>query len=534
MNSSPYPVQEVDIDTDHWEQLEQDGQYHAAAQQELQDLRQRFQELSRQMSQMGASSSGHAHTSSERTPTPPSLGSDNPAEDKHVRTMMYTIWKQKIAVWRRQVQGRVPTERQASMIAQELRGKCAETIWMGLSCDSDICHVDGLTRIQDLLDKFFMGDMAATVSHRIDEAMAYRRSKDQPLDDFIRNLRLKLQNLDEVGEVLPVRIRANLLLKNANITEMEKAVVLATTGRTMEFNAIADALLLIFGQPTKPERDHPESGMMGYTRPNSNRVPPPSNKGGKGGKGKGGRGFRSWNLSNTCLNCFQPGHVAAECKNETVCTRCKQTGHRWRECPTLSHQGNTCTEELVENQYICNTTFEESYYVIDDREAWLFGIIDSGCTRSVACDKWLKEFEKYTKSYHERLPPVKGRAFVFGGSSVRHHELFNVELKINVFGMETTIDVSIISGQATPLLVSKKQLSLWKTVIHVETGRVEMLLNGKRVTFISPETKAGLQLLPIDARQAGQVGVNVKPGGYEVNMLIDDMGQEHKFDDNGN
>ena len=61
-----------------------------------------------------------------------------------------------------------------------------------------------------------------------------------------------------------------------------------------------------------------------------------------------------------------------------------------------------------------------------------------------------------------------------------------------------------------------------------------MLLNGKRVTFISPETKAGLQLLPIDARQAGQVGVNVKPGGYEVNMLIDDMGQEHKFDDNGN
>ena len=120
---------------------------------------------------------------------------------------------------------------------------------MGLSCDSDICHVDGLTQIQDILDKFFMGDMAATVSHRIDKAMAYRRGKDQPLDDFIRHVRLNLQNLDEVGEVLPVRIRVNLLLKNANITEMEKAVVLATTGRTMEFNAIADALLLILVSP---------------------------------------------------------------------------------------------------------------------------------------------------------------------------------------------------------------------------------------------------------------------------------------------
>ena len=122
MNSSPYPVQEVDIDTDHWEQFEEDGHYHAAAQQELQDLRQRAQELSRQMSQMGPSSSGHVHTSSERAPTPPSIASDNPAEDKHVTRMMYTIWKQKIAEWQRQVDGHVPIERQASMIARELRG----------------------------------------------------------------------------------------------------------------------------------------------------------------------------------------------------------------------------------------------------------------------------------------------------------------------------------------------------------------------------------------------------------------------------
>ena len=85
---------------------------------------------------------------------------------------------------------------------------------------------------------------------------------------------------------------------------------------------------------------------------------------------------------------------------------------------------------------------------------------------------------------------------------MQHHELFNLELKMTVFGMETTIDVSIISGQATPLLVSKKKISVWKTVIHVKTGHVEMLLNGKRFTFISPEAKAGLQLLPMDAAKS--------------------------------
>ena len=116
---------------------------------------------------------------------------------------------------------------------------------------------------------------------------------------------------------------------------------------------------------------------------------------------------------------------------------------------------------------------------------------------------------QYTKSYHGRLPHVNGRAFVCGGLLERHHKLFTVELKINVFGMETTIGGNIISSQATPLLVSKKQVSLWKTVIHVETGRVEMLRNGKRVNFISPERKEGRQLLPIDARQVGQFGANV-------------------------
>ena len=54
MNSFPYHVQEVDIDTDHWEQFKEDGQYYAGAQQELSDQRQRVQELSQQMSQMGA------------------------------------------------------------------------------------------------------------------------------------------------------------------------------------------------------------------------------------------------------------------------------------------------------------------------------------------------------------------------------------------------------------------------------------------------------------------------------------------------
>ena len=59
-----------------------------------------------------------------------------------------------------------------------------------------------------------------------------------------------------------------------------------------------------------------------------------------------------------------------------------------------------------------------------------------------------------------------------------------------------------------------------------------MLLNERRITFISPELNTGLQVLPIDTGHIGQVGVNLKPGGFEVNMLIDDMVVDNNFNDN--
>jgi len=231
-------VQQVDIDVDdHWGPYEHQGEHHDAARLRMERLQQMVQELSQQVQQMGVQATQQVQqlqqqmgtqgvqqaARRDKIPTPPSLGSDKPEEDKHITTMVYTIWKRKIAVWIRQVEGLVPAERQAAMIAQELRGKSAETIWMGLNSDTDICHVDGLTRIQTLLDKHFLGDMTATITQRIDEAMSYKRSPTQPLDDFIRTLKLKLQNLDEVGEVLPMRVRANLLLTNSNMSETHLA-----------------------------------------------------------------------------------------------------------------------------------------------------------------------------------------------------------------------------------------------------------------------------------------------------------------------
>ena len=63
---------ELDIDTAHWEQYEQDGRYHEAQQVELESLKKKVQELTQLVGQLGSASSGQTGARAEKVPTAPS------------------------------------------------------------------------------------------------------------------------------------------------------------------------------------------------------------------------------------------------------------------------------------------------------------------------------------------------------------------------------------------------------------------------------------------------------------------------------
>ena len=114
------------------------------------------------------------------------------------------------------------------------------------------------------------------------------------------------------------------------------------------------------------------------------------------------------------------------------------------------------------------------------------------------------------------------RSFVFGGSSTQHKELYVVNLKVDPFGIDTTFPISVIGGADTPLLVSKAQQATWHTVLRMQTGRIGMVIDGRRVDFVSPESPSGLMLIPIAGRQSRSVGLKVMPKkDYEVNVLME-------------
>ena len=111
---------------------------------------------------------------------------------------------------------------------------------------------------------------------------------------------------------------------------------------------------------------------------------------------------------------------------------------------------------------------------------------------------------------------------MFGGSSTQHKELYTVDLKVDPFGIATTFPISVIGGADTPLLVSKAQQATWHTILRMQTGRIAVMIEGRRVEFVSPESPSGLMLIPIAARQSRSVGLKVAPKkDYEVNVLME-------------
>jgi len=179
----------------------------------------------------------------EKLAEPPSFGSDDPEEDAKVTSKVYSIYWRKVEMWMALVEGRVEQIRCAALLAQKLKGKAANAVW--LNGGDFLTTQHGMATIKILLDKLYYGDQTAAVSTNVANILDYKRGKSS-MRDYCNEFRNRFQVLDQRGEAFPVRTRGHILLSNAGLTEDQQALVMATTGRGLSFIAISDALTLLF------------------------------------------------------------------------------------------------------------------------------------------------------------------------------------------------------------------------------------------------------------------------------------------------
>ena len=192
----------------------------------------------------------------EKLPEPPSLGSDDPEEDAKITSKMFTIYWLKIQMWIALVEGRIVPQRFPALIANRLKGKAADAVWLGGG--EALTQEGGLTLMKYLLDAVFFGDQTAAISNQVGQVLDFHRPAQMSLRDFCTEMRSRLQQLDSRGETIPAQTRGHILLTNAGLTADQRGLILATTQRNMGFNPISDAMCLLFGD-AKPRSSNANS-----------------------------------------------------------------------------------------------------------------------------------------------------------------------------------------------------------------------------------------------------------------------------------
>ena len=182
--------------------------------------------------------------SQEKLPEPPSLGSDEINEDNKITFKMFSMYWLKVQMLIALVEGRISPQRYPALIANHLKGKAADAVWLGGG--EALTKDGGLMLMKNLLEVVFYGDQTAAISSQVSDVFDFHRPSHMSLRDYSTEMRSRLRQLDARGEVIPPQTRGHILLNNAGLSADQRGLVLATTQRNMAFNPIADALCLLF------------------------------------------------------------------------------------------------------------------------------------------------------------------------------------------------------------------------------------------------------------------------------------------------
>ena len=155
-------------------------------------------------------------------------------------------------------------------------------------------------------------------------------------------------------------------------------------------------------------------------------------------------------------------------KAKSFCSGCGRKGHWHRdaECPK-----NANKDAAVKEVEVCHHVPME-VYSLRHEGAWLLGITDTACAKSVAGTSWLQQYsDEASKMGHTPSLARESEAFRFGTGKV-HYSSFYVKISFRMGSRVVTTKVSIINGDV-PLLLSKKALAQLGMIYDVAANRAD-------------------------------------------------------------
>ena len=397
----------------------------------------------------------------------------NPNEDDD-----YISWKNDVGIWKLVTD--LKEDKIGAAVYLALQGKARE-IARELKPE-DIGTKHGYDLILKVLDAVYLKDESTRAYCAFKEFYEFKRNSGENYSDFIIEHERRYNRLVQFKMELPEGVRAFFLLKAANMTEDSEKLARATA--KLEYNDMKDKVMKIFGDPGMREDSGgvpvvKEEVMYGYGYRSGDRGSTRGNfRGGYRGRGyRGGRGPGGKNQVNSngrgwrCYICDSTKHLARECPHKEDQEQVNMSVH----VTLLSSKPDKMQKSLI-------------------LESLGKGVLDSGCSKTVAGMLWLKEFiNTLSASEIDKVKESPSKSTFRFGDGIEAPSVKRVTIPIVVGDYDMSIDVEIVNNEI-PLLVSKGAMKQMKLSLDFDKDTVT-LANGKKIKLTC--TSSGHYCLPL-------------------------------------
>ena len=204
--------------------------------------------------------------------TCPTFGSKDKDEDKKLSAKDFMLWQRAVNLWASSC--RVPRRSLGVHAANSLSGLARETVLLDVAVD-DLATNQGVAKIMARLEPMYFGDRINYTINATLEFLSLRRGAS--MDDYVQQFRIGVEQLKVLGHRFQDELLSCMLLKGAGLTDTERALLLASTGRNLDSSTIAETLRNLFRKT--PVRDSAmvvedsESAMYANNANNKSRAP---------------------------------------------------------------------------------------------------------------------------------------------------------------------------------------------------------------------------------------------------------------------
>ena len=403
----------------------------------------------------------------------------------------YERWKEDLAIWH--MLSDLSNPKQAQFLYLSLKGKAKDAVG-DVKADQLEGNEEGIKLITDKLDNVFLKDINTRAFYAFQEFYEYKRASGDTFESFIVKFEQLHTKVSEFKMVLPDGVRAFFILRAANITSDNDKLV-RTTASELSYGQVKDKLKKVFGNFSGSDDDDclPVKEEVMYTNYNNN-----NNYRGRGSsrgrpafRGRGGfsrRGQRGQPSKTVAFNVPSKGILTSN--NTRKCHLCFGTDHLVHDCPhkgtfaasleTFAASGEADEPDDTHDVHIVlmNGKADNKQLVLV-RESLGKGLLDCGCTRTVAGSTWMNEFlHTLPQDEAEKVKHSDSDAKFRFGDGAEYKSSKELIIPVVIAGKHQFMKVDVVPCEI-PLLISVG--SMKRMNMTLDCGNDIAYVYGKRI-----------------------------------------------------